>query len=864
MSGDGGRLSVLGGDRPVPPMKLKSTEFYELVRAIGECKNKMDEDQIVKREAHLLKHLLSHPKVNKNTLKELLLRLVYVEMLDHDASFGEIYAVKATHESDLSVKRQAYLACSHVLDDKSELVMLLINTMQHDLASEEYLAVCSALNAIAKLITDENNAIPALLPSVEKLLDHANAHVRKKAVLCLQKFAMFSPESTSHLGNAFRRMLCDRDPSVMFASLCVLRDLCEREAGKYVNLVPSFVSILKQIVERRLPPSYDYHKVPAPFAQIKILKILGILGSGDREASKQAYEVIQLTMKKAQKAKSSTGDGILLECVFTIAKIYPNRELLEQCEGIVRKFINRGVGEDGNVKTNVSSSDRWRNANLKYAALDALAKLAPRLPDCAAEHQMHIVDSLDSEDESVRAKTFDLLSKITTANNCDVIIEKMLSFLRKSNDRYVRADFALKTSQTIEKFAPDAKWFLENTNKVIELLQGEGHEPTIPEFESSALIAERVKNTLREGISGDESTDDEMRREASALYVTIMCTEREACKPLPRAIVDIACFAIGRYSNATFENVSNTLAIPFDSDVRNAPLVLDAYWHLKMRQKSASTQFPERALKVIEWCASSSDVRTHRVASDLLQIAKDPELGTLFASATANVAKTSTVSFDFSALDAYTQSALANGAKPYSKLKIATEEVKEEEIVLSSAAEVSVEQPRQPQPQPQQQRQQPFPTISPPPRAPTTAKREEEISESEQRKQKLASDLFGGPKTAAAPTPSQLPPVTSTTYTPTSTISSSLLGDLLSGVPSAQATQATAAAPPSSTASPNVDLLGDLLGEITVGGNGQTSKQQQQQNNNNKDPSSPNAQSSISGGVARTSAKKDPFADLFG
>jgi hypothetical protein len=91
-----------------------------------------------------------------------------------------------------------------------------------------------------------------------------------------------------------------------------------------------------------------------------------------------------------------------------------------------------------------------------------------------------------------------------------------------------------------------------------------------------------------------------------------------------------------------------------------------------------------------------------------------------------------------------------------------------------------------------------------------------------------------------------------------------LLGDLLSGVPSAQATQATAAAPPSSTASPNVDLLGDLLGEITVGGNGQTSKQQQQQNNNNKDPSSPNAQSSISGGVARTSAKKDPFADLFG
>jgi hypothetical protein len=35
MSASDGRLSVLGGDRPVLPLKLKSTEFYELVRAIG-------------------------------------------------------------------------------------------------------------------------------------------------------------------------------------------------------------------------------------------------------------------------------------------------------------------------------------------------------------------------------------------------------------------------------------------------------------------------------------------------------------------------------------------------------------------------------------------------------------------------------------------------------------------------------------------------------------------------------------------------------------------------------------------------------------------------------------------------------------
>ena len=112
----------------------------------------------------------------------------------------------------------------------------------------------------------------------------------------------------------------------------------------------------------------------------------------------------------------------------------------------------------------------------------------------------------------------------------------------------------MKTTKTIEKFAPDAKWFLENTNKVIELLQGEGHKPTIPEFESSVLIAERVKNKLREGISGDRSTDDEMRRDATELYATILCTEREACKPLP-----------GQLSISRALQLDDTRARPFDT-----------------------------------------------------------------------------------------------------------------------------------------------------------------------------------------------------------------------------------------------------------------------------------------------------------
>lgn len=49
--------------------------------------------------------------------------------------------------------------------------------------------------------------------------------VRKKAVMALQRFHSLHPPSIAHLDGAIRRALCDKDPSVMAATLCLLLDL---------------------------------------------------------------------------------------------------------------------------------------------------------------------------------------------------------------------------------------------------------------------------------------------------------------------------------------------------------------------------------------------------------------------------------------------------------------------------------------------------------------------------------------------------------------------------------------------------------------------------------------------------------------
>merc|ERR1719428_1951642 len=125
-----------------------------------------------------------------------------------------------------------------------------------------------------------------------------------------------------------RKCLCDPDPSVMGASLHVLYEISKATPHHCKDLVPSFVSILKQITEHRLPRDFDYHRMPAPWLQVKLLSILSVLGNADQKASEQMYEILQEVMRRADSGVN-VGYAIIYECVKTITKIYPAPNLLE-------------------------------------------------------------------------------------------------------------------------------------------------------------------------------------------------------------------------------------------------------------------------------------------------------------------------------------------------------------------------------------------------------------------------------------------------------------------------------------------------------------------------------------------------------
>ncbi|KAL9328372.1 hypothetical protein ACSQ67_003375 [Phaseolus vulgaris] len=493
----------------------QSKEFLDLIKSIGEARSKAEEDRIVLREIETLKRRINDADTPKRKMKEYIIRLLYVEMLGHDASFGYIHAVKMTHDDALLLKRTGYLAVTLFLSDDHDLIILIVNTIQKDLASDNYLVVCAALNAVCRLINEET--IPAVLPRVVDLLNHSKDAVRKKAVMALHRFYQKSPSSVSHLLSNFRKRLCDNDPGVMGASLCPLFNLVSDDANSYKDLVVSFVNILKQVAEHRLPKTYDYHQMPAPFIQIKMLKILALLGSGDKQASGHMYTVLGDIIRKSD-SMTNIGNAVLYECICCVASIYPNSKLLEAAADVIAKFLK---------------SD---SHNLKYMGIDALGRLIKLSPHIAEQHQLAVIDCLEDPDDSLKRKTFELLYKMTKSSNVEVIVDRMIDYMISISDDHYKTYIASRCVELAEQFAPSNHWFIQTMNKVFE------HAGDLVNIK----VADNLMRLIAEGFGeDDDAADSQLRSSAVESYLRIIGEPK-----LPSVFLQLICWVLGEYGTA--------------------------------------------------------------------------------------------------------------------------------------------------------------------------------------------------------------------------------------------------------------------------------------------------------------------------
>ena len=482
-----------------------SKEMLDLIKSIGDSRSKQEEDKIILKEKDVLKVKIKESGITAKKMKEYLIRAIYIEMLGHDAPFAHLYAVNLTQDKNILNKRVGYLACNLLLSDNSEFLIMLVASLQKDIQSSNWLEVCMALISVIKFANP--TIMQAVTEPILKLLSNKSEQIKKKAAMCLFKFYQIQPQYVSNMDSRMKILLCDADPSVMAVTLNYFADVIKKNPQNYKDLTSSFTSILVQIVEHRFQQEYNYHRFPAPWIQVKLLEIFSYLGRDDQATSENLYEVLTKVLRRADDTGINIGQAIVYQCLKVICTIYPNLHLIELAANTVSRFL---------------SSD---SPNLRCTGINGLAMIIQINPEYVIQHQQVIVDCLEENDETLKKNTFELLFKMTTQDNVDVIVDKMVKYLKNTaTESNARKDILTKITELAERFAPDKSWFIKIMNHLF--------------VNFGEIISEEILSKLIRLINeweSESSNEEEFRKNTVDNYLTIV----ETIQSLPDSLVKV-------------------------------------------------------------------------------------------------------------------------------------------------------------------------------------------------------------------------------------------------------------------------------------------------------------------------------------
>ena len=127
--------------------------------------------------------------------------------------------------------------------------------------------------------------------------------------------------------------------------------------------MPLLVKHLKNLVTTGYSPEHDVSGITDPFLQVKILRLLRLLGRGDQQASDTMNDILaqvcsltygssirRLTLQQVATNTDSTknvGNSILYETVLTVLEIEADSGLRVMAINILGKFLSN---RDNNIR----------------------------------------------------------------------------------------------------------------------------------------------------------------------------------------------------------------------------------------------------------------------------------------------------------------------------------------------------------------------------------------------------------------------------------------------------------------------------------------------------------------------------------
>uniref|UniRef100_A0A8C4HC19 AP-1 complex subunit gamma n=1 Tax=Dicentrarchus labrax TaxID=13489 RepID=A0A8C4HC19_DICLA len=264
--------------------------------------------------------------------------------------------------------------------------------------------------------------------------------------------------NTAYSGNALRCPIKCRQAHVhvrlllcvLHTSVVLLTEMCERSPdmlAHFRKLVPQLVRILKNLIMSGYSPEHDVSGISDPFLQVRILRLLRILGKSDDDSSEAMNDILAQVATNTETSKN-VGNAILYETVLTIMDIKSESGLRVLAINILGRFL--------------LNNDK----NIRYVALTSLLKTVQTDHNAVQRHRSTIVDCLKDLDVSIKRRAMELSFALVNGNNIRGMMKELLYFL-DSCDPEFKADCASGVFLAAEKYATNTQTSLHITTVLL-------------------------------------------------------------------------------------------------------------------------------------------------------------------------------------------------------------------------------------------------------------------------------------------------------------------------------------------------------------------------------------------------------------
>lgn len=420
----------------------------DLIRQIRAARTAADERSVVQKECAYIRSTF---REEDNTWRcRNVAKLLYIHMLGYPAHFGQLECLKLIASPKFTDKRIGYLGANLLLDERQDVHLLITNSLKNDLNSQTQFVVGLALSTLGAICSPEMSR--DLAGEVERLLKSSNAYIRKKAALAVLRMIKKVPDLMEMFIPSTRLLLTEKNHGVLITGVTLITEMCERNNDTlthFKKLVPNLVRILKNLIMAGYSPEHDVSGVSDPFLQVKILRLLRLLGKNDAEASESMNDILAQVATNTESSKN-VGNAILYETVLSIMDIKSESGLRVLGVNILGRFL---VNNDKNIR---------------YVALNTLLRTVHADYNAVQRHRGTIMDCLKDPDISIRKRAMELCFALVNSNNICSMTKELLAFLEKAD-----ADFKSQCSSNLfiaaEMYAPSKRWHIDTMIKVLSI-----------------------------------------------------------------------------------------------------------------------------------------------------------------------------------------------------------------------------------------------------------------------------------------------------------------------------------------------------------------------------------------------------------